>query len=678
MPAEASVGQGLSAEDHRGPVVDGRYSILPDRRLPELDSPNGEAYQASDLTLPNRGVFALVCGKGAVARTDLMVRMGRLELEGLLMPRAWEVVAWRSPAARRLVIVFDRPGGPRLVPLGTTTIDPVAPHELTTRFVQPILAALLGLAERMMTHRAIRLDNLHYAEADRETVTLGDCLSEPPGYSQPAVYEPLEQAMADPSARSPGRAVDDCYALGVLLAILLAGKNPCEGMTDEETVTAKLNFGSYYLLLGQVSVPLGLTEPLRGLLSDDPGKRWTAADLDRWLGGNHLTPKPPGLAPKAARPFSFVGQDHWNVRSLAHAFASNWNEALEEVDKPGLGDWLTRSLGDAERAEIAGNPQVLTSAAQDDGATELDIRLAWILMVLDPQAPVRFKGFAAQPESLGQALGMNLGDGGAVQRIRAILRSGLPDFWFELQESNKPEYLPMRSQIGQATAALADTRLGHGLEHCLYRLHSEWPCCSPFFAEDYVASLAHLLPALERLAERGVTTRDLVDRHVAAFCLTRYRHLSPYAVKHLGSLDPGARTQAMLRILSEIQRAVGPDALPAMGAWFAAQLSASIEAFHNRAYRKQAAEEVERLAAEGKLADLAALFDNSRQRSADEAGYEVARGEYKRIAEHIAWLEQGGLMGRENVRRVSRQAAGIVSALLSGAMLVAMTLLYLV
>ena len=169
---------------------------------------------------------------------------------------------------------------------------------------------------------------------------------------------------------------------------------------------------------------------------------------------------------------------------------------------------------------------------KDDGATELDIHLAWILMVLDPPAPIRFKGFAAQPDSFGQALGMNLKDAEKVQRIRAILRSGLPDFWFELQHANRPEYLPMRSRIGQATAALADTRLGQGLEHCLYRLDPEWPCCSPFFEEDFVASLAHLPAAVERLAERGTATRDLLDRHIVAFCLARYRHMPGLASRH--------------------------------------------------------------------------------------------------------------------------------------------------
>ncbi len=678
MPAEASTGEGLSAADDRAPVIDGRYRVMTENRLPELDSPNAEAFEASDLRTPTNRVFALLCRRGAVARTETIDRMTRTDIEGVMMPRGFGVVAWRATGERRLVIILTRPGGARLVPSGRTAIDRVPPHELGRRFLRPLAGALIALAERNVTHRAIRLDNVFFADPQGETVVLGDWLSEPPGLSQPAVYEPLEQAMADPTGRSAGSAADDCYALGVLLAVLLAGETPHADLSAEESVAARLKFGSYSALLGQVSVPLGLTEPLRGLLSDDPGKRWDIEDLARWLGGQQLTLKPPGLPPRAARPLSFAGEDHWNVRSLAHAMANKWDEALGEVGQPRLADWLTRSLGDAERADQIANPQVIAGATVEDAVTEEDLHLAWILLVLDPRAPLRFRGFAVRTESLGRALGMNLGDARRVESLRALLRAGLPDLWFELQESNRPEYLPLRSQIGQATTALAERALGKGLENCLYRLAPDWPCVSPLLEREYVVTLGHVLPALERLAEQGQAARDLMDRHIAAFCLIRLQRTPERAGGNLESGVVRIRSLAMLQLLAAVQLATGPAALPGIGRWYAKQLAPSIESFHNRDYRKQAAEEAEGLAAAGDLAALAALFDNERLRQADQQGFEVARVDYRRIAEHIAWLEQGGIKGPANVARVSRQAASILSALLSGAMLIAMTLLYLV
>ncbi len=678
MPAEASTGEGLSAADDRAPVIDGRYRVMTEHRLPELDSAKAQAFEASDLHTPSNRVFALLCGRGVAPRIQTIDRMLRSEVEGVVMPRGWGVVAWRATGERHLVIILARPSGARLVPLGRTAIDRIPPHELSRRFVRPLVGALIALAERNVTHRAIRLDNLFFAEPQGETVILGDWFSEPPGLSQPAVYEPLEQAMADPTGRSAGSTADDCYALGVLLAVLLIGETPHAALSAGESVAARLKYGSYAVLLGQVSVPLGLTEPLRGLLSDDPGKRWNVDDLARWLGGHQLTLKPPGLPPRAARPFSFAGEDHWNVRSLAHAMANKWDEALGEVGQPRLGDWVARSLGDSARADQIASPQVLAGATAEAAVTEQDLHLAWILLVLDPRAPLRFRGFAARAESLGRALGMNLGDSRRIESLRALLRAGLPDLWFELQESNRPEYLPLRGKIGQATAALASTAFGKGLENCLYRLDPDWPCASPLLQREYVATLDHLLPALERLAGQGQAARDLMDRHIAAFCLMRLQRIPDGAGSKLESGVTRIRSLAMLQLLAAVQLAMGPTALPGIGRWYAQQLAPSIESFHNRDYRKEAAEEAERLAATGDLAALAALFDNERLRQADQQGFEIARVEHRRIAEHIAWLERGGIKGSANVTRVSRQAASILSALLSGAMLIAMTLLYLV
>ena len=78
----------------------------------------------------------------------------------------------------------------------------------------------------------------------------------------------------------------------------------------------------------------------------------------------------------------------------------------------------------------------------------------------------------------------------------------------------------------------------------------------------------------------------------------------------------------------------------------------------------------------GALVPLCALFDNAGARLADEQAFAAARLRYRQSAAQIAWLEQGGLSGKENVLRVSRHAAGMISASLAGLMLVAMTLFY--
>lgn len=70
------------------------------------------------------------------------------------------------------------------------------------------------------------------------------------------------------------------------------------------------------------------------------------------------------------------------------------------------------------------------------------------------------------------------------------------------------------------------------------------------------------------------------------------------------------------------------------------------------------------------------MLDNESNREADQRGFAAARAHHQYAARQVAWLEQGGLTGRENVMRVSRQVASTVSVVVSGFALVAMALLY--
>ena len=54
-----------------------------------------------------------------------------------------------------------------------------------------------------------------------------------------------------------------------------------------------------------------MREPLRGMLSDDPAKRWSLEDLEMWLNGRRLSLMQPALAERAQRPFRFEGKKYY-------------------------------------------------------------------------------------------------------------------------------------------------------------------------------------------------------------------------------------------------------------------------------------------------------------------------------------------------------------------------------
>src|SRR3546814_19223892 len=95
----------------------------------------------------------------------------------------------------------------------------------------------------------------------------------------PAIYEPIDSAMAVPEGRGYGGPEDDYYALGVLVLVLLCGGNPVPGLSEHELVEAKISKSSYAALVGETRLSLPMVAVLRGLLCHAPEGRWPHADL---------------------------------------------------------------------------------------------------------------------------------------------------------------------------------------------------------------------------------------------------------------------------------------------------------------------------------------------------------------------------------------------------------------
>ena len=64
-------------------------------------------------------------------------------------------------------------------------------------------------------------------------------------------------------------------------------------------------------------------------------------------------------------------------------------------------------------------------------------------------------------------------------------------------------------------------------------------------------------------------------------------------------------------------------------------------------------------------------------KDSDQQAFAAAQTAFRQTSAQIEWLEKGGMTGRDSIRRTSRQVAGLVSAMLSGMMLIAMTLVYM-
>lgn len=657
-------------------VLDGKYQIHPDKPIPPLDAPLASAVAATDLRDTGREMFALVCRPDLLPRIDIVPELSRLTRQPMITPLDAGAVDWPETGGRRMVIVFDRNFGERVCESSDKTMTPLREDDLMRTVVKPLAPALKEMSERYIVHRAIRADNLFYTDASRQEVIFGECVSAPPGLSQPVLYEPIDSAMAMASGRGMGTVADDLYAFGAMVAFLLTGGEAVAGMSDEEIVEAKIVRGSYSALVGEARVSLAMMEPLRGLLCDDVKERWTVTDVELWLGGRKLSPKQPMLPVRAARAITFSGKEHWTKLSLSYAMGRHWNEAGQLAAGGGLETWVRRSLSDDDTGEaLQGVTQ--TAAALSDGEDRLTSKT---LIVIGPGMPLRYKGVSARIDGLLDAFAIDFHDQEFRQIFVEMLKAKLPQIYLESLSSARPDQVALMKTFDMINFFLDRPQIGNGVERALYESNRSWPCQSPLIQDQYVYEIGDLLPALERVVAQGEPTQELVDPHIAAFCAARLRSLSERILRDLREHDDLATFRlGILNLLAEVQRNSGTKKkFPALCRWLARSVQPIVDSYHNRAYRVRLAEEIEHASGKGDILELLFLLDSLEARNQDTGGFEDAKKEYAGHARVVAWLRSGGLTSHENIQFKSQQAATLISATVSAVAIVTLSLIYVI
>ncbi len=657
-------------------VVHGSFELHPQSPLPHLDSPGVKAYAATDMRGGNRAVFALICRRDLRPRIDTVPALRRMPNMLMMKPIDAAVVFWPPESGRRLAMVFDIPAGKRVMPEADVPIKPWREEEIITRLLQPMAPVLRDLAERNICHRSIRADNIFYNDANESQILLGECVSNPPALYQSVIYETVANGMAMPEGRGNGRPADDIYALGVLIVTLLGGLTPCADMSDEDIIRSKIKKGSYGTLAGDLRPSLPMVEVLRGLLCDDPAERWKSNDIFMWLSGRHLSPKQAAFPPKAARPLVFYGKEYLTAPSLSYDMGLNWTAAIELIESGQLESWVRRSLGNEELAEQL---RMTTMSAAAYGSPEQlnDRLLSRVLMILDPEAPLRYKNISARVEGLPLLLGIKFQDEGFRANYIEIIENKLPNHYMEAQLKVRPDYLSLRKLFESVILFLSKDSHGFGVERMLYEFCPGWPCQSPLLVQEYTADFEDLIQSLERLAQGDVSDKVPIDRHISAFCATAHPELVSREVSALNHADsPASHVLAMLRLLAEVQEIASAPNAPNLSGWFRQLLSPVVETFHNRETRELVNRRLDALVEGGNLSLLVANVDNIQERLQDTTGFAAARTAFGNLAREVAWLMGGGMTNQKYVRRSAQQSASVVSSILAGTALVILTAYY--
>lgn len=643
-------------------------------RMPQFDRAHAQAFAASDARSPGSPRYAVICSEEAPPRLSVLPSLSRLENIPCVVPMDWGRVVWDESGTRRLALVFQQPGGAPLSADLNARLEPMREDRLVERVVRPFYKAMSELAARMATHRAITLGNIFVNEAAGGEYVFGECVSAPAGTVQPAVFETISGAQAHPIGRGAGGISDDLYALGVLIAILLRGGNPMPGWSDADIAAAKTERGSYAALMGRQRISLKLMEPLRGLLCDEVTERWTLDDLDMWLNGRQLSPKQANLPMKARRAFEFRGEGYWNTKSLAHALANNWRDALPIVNGGDIEQWAARSLPDEKHAAQIVN----TVATSQSGASGGDRALARLISALDPQGPIRLQGVGVKIEAIHGALALSYGDDVLRQRIAEIILGKLPQHWMDQQTDDAPDPPQPLAPFDRMSFYIERRALGQGIERSIYQFNPDWPCLSPLVYGQYVVTLEQLMQALERQAEKKIPDQSPLDRHTTAYIAARMDRLPEKVLQGLSKAgDALTHHRAALHMLARVQRYYGPVNLPNMCKWVRPQAERIIDALHNTQTKEKLHKMLNHAVETGSLVEVLAAVDDPAARKEDEDGFEKAKDDYARKLREMTWLESGGLTSDQHIANQTKNWATAISALLSGLIVMVVTIFFL-
>lgn len=657
-----------------GPVllVD-RYQINADRPLPELSTPSASAFAVDDRRDIGRRLFALVCTPGLPLRHHAATALRGSQVLNLLPLVEWGAVDWPPLGQRCMVVVYERPMGGRLIDVITTEGGQIPDHDLQRRVIEPLAAGLQEMVDRGIAHRAIRPGNLFFMDAERQSLVLGDCVTTPPAFDQPVAFETVTRGMATRSGRGEGSVADDLYALGVTLAFLHLGENPVADISEDALLYAKIEHGSYATLCGGGRIPLFLLELLRGLLSDDPEERWGLRELTLWIDGRRMTPIQKRPLPKPETRFTFAGHNHVTPRTLAHAFSRNVGDAARALKDGQVDPWVRRSLLSVGMAdEIARVVEMARTHAGEPRASD-DMTVAKVCMILDPEGPLRYKGYAFLIDAFGTALAVELLRQGNAKVGAEILDQNLPGIW--LERAGPGSWVAAQTrQFEKLRGFLHINSPGNGIERCLYELNSSLPCQSSLIIQDYVVDMENLLPALDGAAGRVDTKIPPVDRHIAAFIATHFDEDIERHLRAMADSTEARKTAGMLSLLALVQWRLGPEALYGLSSWIGGLLGPVIASYHSRTVRRDIEREVPRLVRQGSLPALFELIDNAEQRLQDEKGYRAAVEEFLLAESEVQEIESSDSARAESAERLGQQTAAMTSVVVT---LIFVTIIFL-
>jgi len=133
-----------------------------------------------------------------------------------------------------------------------------------------------------------------------------------------------------------------------------------------------------------------------------------------------------------------------------------------------------------------------------DGEAELVTR---VIAILDPLAPLCWRGLALWPDGMGTALAVAQGNSEVAARLEEIIIGEEAGNWATLR-TDRCDSSVLRVEARQQRSWLQHRARDGGMQRLTYLMNPLLPCASPLLEGHWVLGLPDLLPALEAAAGR--------------------------------------------------------------------------------------------------------------------------------------------------------------------------------
>lgn len=645
--------------------ADGRISlggdveILTDKPLEELASYGTYAFEARDRRVSGEKL-ALICGRGMGPRVTALASYKNIKSPHIIKLLDAGIIDWQPENRQRLALIFDMPPKRKLLKNAEAQPHRITEDKIVNVLIQPILNVLTDFHNMDLVHGAINPENIFLAGAEgSESAILGECVSSAPSFRQHAMFEPIERAMAQPAGRGIGTIQDDLYALGMCVAMALRGENFVLGKTPEDVLQAKMDDGSFSVAIQQQRLPTNVAEFLRGVLNDDEQQRWDIDDANRWLSGQRQTQKQGRPVINAARPFVIKNEKFWNLRSIAYMFSKNGAEAVNVIEDSQFDLWIKRNFEDKALLKNMAN------VWENEKSSGRDKLVASMGIVLDPPAPVRYKGLSILPSGYGSALAEAISRGEDIQAYGEMILNQFFSSWVNARFEEIADGAGIIASFEKTRNFLTQKAAGYGIERVLYTLNRETACLSPALKDFFVLSPDGLLTALEIISRQGNRPEAIFDRHMISFLSVRESKMIDPFLGHITSPDRGNQIVGITRALSAIQRRFKMGPVPGLTSWIASLTAPAVERYYDHDLRKEIAKKIDRAKDTGILANILDLIDDYNFLEQDTQRFAQAKKEYAYLQNEKRTIENSLRQKKGFGYGTGRQTAMIISCLLS-------------